>query len=232
MSAECLLLTRDLELLRLIRSSLVTYDIELLIRNQPESAAELFLRRHLDGFIIDCESVPGAVGSMRQIRHSRSNGSSVVLVIAGFTSSSDLGADFAIRPPVQESDLRGILPIFLARMEREHRKCLRFEANLPLFLDHEDRTFSARIVNVSEGGMAISSFGITIPEGIVTLRLGLPDLDGTTFTARAEVMWSDKFAAGLHFIYIEPGCRLAFQAWLESLAARQPLYTKRSFSPS
>lgn len=236
MSAECLLLTRDLELLRLIRSSLVTYDVELLIRNQAESAAELFLRRHLDGFIIDCESVPRAAESMRKIRHSRSNGSSVVLVIVGSTSSrdqkDDLEADFAIRTPVRESDLRGILPIFLSRMEREHRKCLRFEANLPLVLDHEGRTFSARLVNVSEGGMAISSFGITIPEGIVTVRLELPDLDGTTFTARAEVVWSDKFATGLHFIYVEPGCRLAFQAWLDSLAARQPLYSKRAFFSS
>jgi hypothetical protein len=234
MSAECLLLTRDLELLRLIRSSLVAHDVELLIRNQAESAAELFLRRHLDGFIIDCESVPDAVDSMRQIRHSRSNGSSVVLVIKSSTSSTDqndnFGADFAIRTPVQESDLRGILPIFLSRIEREHRKCLRFEANLPLLLDHEGRTLSARIVNVSEGGMAISSFGITIPEGIVTVRLELPDLDGTAFAARAEIVWSDKFAAGLHFIYLEPNCRIAFQSWLESLAGSQPLYAKRAFS--
>ena len=236
MSVECLLLTRDPDLLRLIRSSLVTSDVELLVRNQAESAAELFVRRHLDGFIIDCESVPGALTSMQQIRQSRSNGSSVVLVIAGSTNSNDqknaLGADFAIRTPVKESDLRGILPIFLSRIEREHRKCLRFEANHPIFLDHQGRTFPARIVNVSEGGMAISSFGIAIPEGIVTLRLELPDLDGTTFNARAEVVWSDKFAAGLHFIYVEPGCRLAFQAWLESLAARQPLYSKRAFFSS
>jgi CheY-like chemotaxis protein len=236
MSAECLLLTRDLEFLRLIRSSLVTYDVELLIRNQAESAAELFLRRHLDGFIIDCESVPGAVESIRQIRQSRSNGSAIVLTIVDSRGpadqNDDLGTDFVIRKPVQESELRGVLQIFLPRMEREHRKCLRFEANLPLVLDHKGRTFSARLVNVSEGGMAISSFGISIPEGIVTVRLELPDLDGTTFAARAEVVWSDKFAAGLHFIYVEPNSRAAFQSWLESLAASQPLYSKRAFFSS
>src|SRR5213593_3692411 len=117
MAVECLLLTRDPELLKGIRASLDGHNVDLQVRADAASAAEIFLRRHLDGFIIDCASVPDGNNAVRQIRNSRSNRFSVVLLIGEPADAINLGADFAIAKPKDEAGLRAILDVVLPRMQ-------------------------------------------------------------------------------------------------------------------
>ena len=57
MALECLLLTGDSALLSTIRAKFSERGIELLVRKDAASAIELSKRRHLDGFVIDCDDV-------------------------------------------------------------------------------------------------------------------------------------------------------------------------------
>ena len=59
MALECLLLTGDSCLLSAIRAKFSERGIELLVRKDAASAIEFSKRRHLDGFVIDCDDVPG-----------------------------------------------------------------------------------------------------------------------------------------------------------------------------
>ena len=73
MGLNCLLLTSDATLLEVIRAGFSTTKVELEMRADAASAIELSARRHLDGFVIDCDGVERAMDLLAQIRGSRSN---------------------------------------------------------------------------------------------------------------------------------------------------------------
>ena len=66
MGLECLVLTRDSALLSGIRAKFNELGIEILVRKDAALAVELSKRRHLDGFVIDCDEVPGGEGGTPQ----------------------------------------------------------------------------------------------------------------------------------------------------------------------
>jgi len=63
MGLNCLLLASDATLLEVIRTGFSAASVELEMRADAASAIELSARRHLDGFIIDCDDVSGAMCS-------------------------------------------------------------------------------------------------------------------------------------------------------------------------
>ena len=75
-------------------------------------------------------------------------------------------------------------------------------------------------MNVSEGGLALAHFGPAAVDGVVTVQFRLPSAEPQTFQAKAAVVWIDASAIGLRFLWIEPGCRPRFEAWLDSLEAQ------------
>jgi DNA-binding response OmpR family regulator len=137
MRLNCLLLTSDATLLEVIRKGFCATSVELEMRTDAASAIELSARRHLDGFVIDCDGVSGAMDLLVQIRGSRSNRTSVVVaVVNGTTSVStavDAGANFVLGKPVQDKQLRSLLDIALPRMAREHRRYCRHKVDFRNF---------------------------------------------------------------------------------------------------
>jgi CheY-like chemotaxis protein len=225
MGLHCLLLTSDATLLEVIRTGFSAASVELEMRTDAASAIELSARRHLDGFVIDCDSVERATDVLTEIRGSRSNKASVVVAVVNATTSVSMaieaGANFVLGKPVQDKQLRGILDIALPRMEREHRRYFRHKVDLPIELLHPTgEAFVGKILNGSEGGLALTRFGPSPVEGVVTVRFGLPSVNPQIFQAKADVVWNDAFAIGLRFLRIEPGCRACFEAWLDSLEAQ------------
>jgi CheY-like chemotaxis protein len=225
MGLNCLLLTGDATLLEVIRTGFSSTNVELEIRTNAASAIELSARRHLDGFVIDCDGVSGATDVLTEIRGSRSNKASIVLaVVNGITSVSaavDAGANFVLGKPVQDKQLRSILDVALPRMAREHRRYFRHKVDLPgELVCYTGETFAGKIMNVSEDGLALTHLGPVAVEGVVTVQFGLPSTQPQTFQAKAEVVWNDASALGLRFLRVEPSCRLGFESWLDSLEAR------------
>jgi len=225
MGLNCLLLTSDATVLEVFRTSFLATSIELEMCTDAASAIELAARRHLDGFIIDCDDVSGATEVLTEIRSSRSNKTSVVVaVVNGTTSVStavDAGANFVLGKPVQDKQLRSLLDGALPRMVREHRRYFRHKVDLPVELScYTGEIFAGKIMNVSEDGLALTHFGPAAVEGVVTVQFGLPSADPQTFQAKAEVVWNDASSMGLRFLRIEPGSRSGFEAWLSSLEAQ------------
>jgi DNA-binding response OmpR family regulator len=225
MGLHCLLLTGDAALLELMRTRFSAVNVELELRTDAASAIELSTRRHLDSFVIDCDGVSRATDLLAQIRNSRSNKQSVIFAVVNamttVSTAVEAGADFVLGKPVQDRLLRSFLEIALPRMEREHRRYFRHKVDLPLELVcPEGEILQGKILNVSEGGLALTRFGSASVEGVVTVRFELPSADPQTFQAKAAVVWNDAFSAGLRFLHVEAGCRLAFEAWLDSLEAQ------------
>jgi hypothetical protein len=106
-------------------------------------------------------------------------------------------------------------------MAREHRRYFRHKVDLPIELScYTGETFAGKIMNVSEDGLALTHFGPVAVEGVVTVQFGLPGAEPQTFQAKSEIVWNDASAMGLRFLRVEPGCRLGFESWLDSLEVR------------
>jgi CheY-like chemotaxis protein len=224
MGLTCLLLTNDAALLNVVRTIFNASRVSLEVRADAESAIELAGRRHINGFVIDCDDVHGAGDALAAIRNGRSNKLSVVFaVLNGKTSVSaavEAGANFVAGKPVPDALLRSQLDLALPRMERDHRRYFRHKVELPITLSGTAESVVGKIVNVSEGGLALTQFGPAAIEGTVAIQFDLPGTTARVFRAKAEVVWKDAFVIGLRFLRIEPECRLSFEAWLESLEAQ------------
>ncbi len=224
MGLECLLLTRDSALLSGIRAKFNELGIEILVRKDAALAVELSKRRHLDGFVIDCDDVLGGKEALSNIPGNRANKQSVmVAIVNGGTSVSEAierGANFVLNKPLQDGRLCACLDMAVPKMEGEHRRYFRHEIDLPVELQlHTGQSFLAKMLNVSEGGFAVQ-ISKPLPEGVLSVQFDLPSIDPENFRGRAVVVWASDSVTGLRFRYIEPHCRAGFQAWLDSLEAQ------------
>jgi CheY-like chemotaxis protein len=224
MSLECLLLTQDANLVKAAKATFSELGLELLMRKDVASAGELSGRRHLDGFVIDCDDVPGGIEVLSSIRRNRANNRPVViLVVNGRTSISEafeLGANFVISKPLEDGRLRTLLDLALPKMEREHRRYFRYPVTLSVELDLSTGDLHpAKMTNISEGGLAIR-ISAPLPEEALYVQFDLPGTTPEKFRARAVVVWTCNSVAGLQFVHIEPRCKESFQAWLNSLEAQ------------
>src|ERR1700737_4542727 len=100
MDLTCLLVTSDAALLDVVRTTFSAAGVGVELRADAASAVEFAGRRHIDGFVIDCDDVRGAADALATIRKSRSNKQSVVFaVLNGKTSvraAVEAGADFIV----------------------------------------------------------------------------------------------------------------------------------------
>jgi len=224
MELECLIVTCDPGLLGHVQAGLGTHGASLQHRQDCASAIELVSRRHLDGVVVDCD-VPGGARALPALRNARANKQTLILaVVNGFTSAEealDLGADFALGKPIQQSRLASVLDVAVPKMEREHRRYFRYDVDVPVqFQTPLGQAYTAKMKNVSESGLAITLVEPLRVEGVVTVEFELPSVVPRTFHAKADVVWSDSFVMGLRFLYIDKEHGVALQAWLNTLEAR------------
>jgi CheY-like chemotaxis protein len=225
MALDCLVVTCDPTLLGQIKANFSAHGASVDLRQDSASAVELASRRHWDGLIIDCDDVAGGAEALVNMRSSRSNQQTlIVAVLNGSTSvekALDLGANFVLCKPIEESRLRGVLDIAIPKMEREHRRYFRYEIDLPVRVqNHLDQSFNSRMKNVSEGGMAVKLVDPVHLKGVVPVAFDIPSIEPQPFRAKADIVWSDSFAMGLRFLHIEKDCEAALQSWLRSLEAQ------------
>ena len=223
MPLECLAVTCDLALMSMIRSD-VGDQAAFEICQDAARAVELATRRHLDGFVIDCDDVPGGADAVTRVRQSRSNKQTpIIAVVSGATSvgrALELGANFALSKPIEQSRLRGVLDLTIPKMEREHRRYFRCEVALPVrLLNHSDQSFTTKMKNVSEDGLATRLIDATSLDGVVIVEFVIPGAPNHTFRAKAEIAWTDSSAMGVRFLHVQKESADALRDWLDTLRA-------------
>ena len=230
MALQCLLLTQDHNLLDLMRPSLQGYGIECEVRNEWQSAAEVCARRHLDGFILDCDDVPGGIGLIEEIRNGRSNKqSTIVAVLNGkttFPEALERGANFVLSKPIGKDHLSSYLKVARVFMEREHRRYFRYSVDLPLKLETTDQiNFNGKMINVSEGGMLLRVLRPTNVNGTVRLSFDLPTITPHRIQMKGEIVWADKEGQlGVRFHFVPDDARVDFLDWLSMLESQGALH--------
>jgi CheY-like chemotaxis protein len=230
MRLQCLLVTQERELLELVRPALENSGMEVEVRAEARSALEICGRRHLDGFLVDCDDVPGGRELLASIRGSGSNRMSTIFAVINGTTSitqaMEEGANFVLGKPLAEERLQAYLEVARVSMEREHRRYFRFAVNLPLRVQNAESVGTeGRILNISEGGLAMRLAPGAILQGTVRLEFDLPSLEPFPVHAKGEVVWGDNTGLiGVRFLYMGEESRRRLQDWLTQLYAQMELH--------
>lgn len=210
MSLECLLLTRDDQVIRVLRRVLDEFEIVLHVFTGADKAAEEMERRKFDAVLIDCDDVHNAITVLVAVRLTPANKTSTVFAIVnGITSPTtaiELGANLAIEKPLDEYKARHALKSVHSLMLHERRSFYRHAVDVAVTLRFEDREkkshrdIMATAVNLSEGGMAVKVKS-SLPPGhrSMLLKFAIPGTEDHV-EIPGSIAWADEMGnAGLRF---------------------------------
>ncbi len=228
MVIEILLVTPEADLLRNIRSALDPFGVALHVRSDIATAVELATRRHFGGIIIDCDDLPEGHELLSRLREERSTRSSTFIAILNGQTSPEvafrLGANFVLDKPVTLEYAQRVLQTAMVPITQNCRQYFRHKVEIPAsIITRTGWCSSARIINISTGGLAIELSSPQSLEGAVMITFEIPSIDRFTVEARAEVVWTDLRRAGMRFIFMSPEARHNLDEWLDFLYGREQL---------
>jgi CheY-like chemotaxis protein len=233
MVIELLLITRDAELLKTMRSALEPFGAVLHVRSDTETALEIATRRHFGGLVIDCDDLPEGNALLSRLREQPSTRSSTLIAVEnGLTSLETavrLGANFVLEKPVSFEYAQRVLQTAMVPITQNCRRYFRHKVEVPATITTiSGSRCSVRMINISEGGLAVE---FTCPQpldGVVGISFDLPSIDGFTIEVKAEVVWTDLRRAGMRFISMSPETQQKLHAWLKALYGKERLLIEAS----
>src|SRR5512141_638847 len=165
MALQSLLLSRDDDVIRVLRRVLTDLEIDVEVCTGPDKAAEELARQKWDAVIIDCDDVHGALDVLRAVRQTPSNKTSTAFaIINGITAvrgAFELGANLALEKPLTADRAKHSFRAVHGMMLQERRRYFRHPVDVAVTLKFDDKDkhrhyeILATAINLSEGGMAV-----------------------------------------------------------------------------
>jgi CheY-like chemotaxis protein len=216
---KALLLTRDPEVLRVIRRVLETVSIDLETVTSTEAAREIIARRKFDALMIDCDDVESGCNVIREVRKGKSNSKSIIFAVTNHvTSTKDafaMGAHFALEKPLSidrtTRSLRAAHGLILRERKRYHRHHISATAHLTY---GSVRDLPIPLKNISEGGLSLGMNRTADMQGAVHMRLELPGLN-RVLEAKGEFVWTNETGhVGVRFTSLPTQAKSELESWL------------------
>lgn len=210
MALQSLLLSRDDDVIRVLRRVLNDLEIDVEVCTGPDKAAEQLARKKWDAIIIDCDDVHGALDVLRTVRLTTSNKTSTAFaIINGVTSvrsAFELGANLALEKPITADRAKHSFRAVHGMMIAERRRYYRHPVDMAITLKYEDKNnqrhfeILATAINLSEGGMAVKLKSLPPDmKAVATLHFILPGTHNWIETS-GTIAWVDgECQAGIRF---------------------------------
>jgi DNA-binding response OmpR family regulator len=210
MALQSLLLSRDDDVIRILRRVLTDLEIEVEVCTVPDKAAEELARRKWDAIIIDCDDCHGAVDVLRSVRQGASNKTSTAFaIINGITSvrnAFEMGANLALEKPITADRALHSFRAVHGMMLAERRRYYRHPVDMAVTLHYEDKEKQrqqevlATAINLSEGGMAVNLKSTpNDTKAVATVKFVLPGTSNWIET-NGTIAWADgEGHAGIRF---------------------------------
>ena len=213
------MLSSDEKTVRVLRR--VLSDLEILVDHcsEPETAIRKITRERFEAIIVDCANPDEAGSVLRSAKAAPVNkrALSIALVEApdGLRSGFEMGAHFVLHKPLSGERSKASFRAVRALMKRERRLQLRVAVQIPVMCEGV-RTYSAKTLDLCEGGMAIQFAGHIARETVLRFSLELPGLKEALYLY-GELAWEgDSDQAGVRFKDITEVQRSTLRKWLNS----------------
>jgi ActR/RegA family two-component response regulator len=219
MPLESLLLSRDLEVIRILKPALEKLSVDVEVCRGVSSGQEILRSEKFDAIIVDCDDLKGALSVFGGLRKSDSNKNSVTFAILNGSTTTQqafqMGANFVLQKPISALNAKRCLSAAINFMIRERRRYFRHPVEMSGTISFgEGQKLKVMLTNISEGGMAVFFRG-PLPKGAVsTVSFKLPGA-ATPLEPKVQIAWMDESGrAGLRFIDVPKESRVQLDAWL------------------
>jgi len=217
-AATALVVCKDVAARQVIIESLQPLAIHAEICEEVFGAARLLDRQKFEAIIVDLLLGEGAMLVMEQLRFSRSNSTAVTFAITTGAEPDPgvrLDSTFVLQRPLSAASVNQTLRASYGLVVRERRRYFRCPLTVTAFVRaHEPEEFLCQTVNISEGGVAISTR--TMPDSALpaAVRFSLPGQSGQLF-AETKVCWrGNEGLVGLEFQALAALQKSELQEWL------------------
>jgi DNA-binding response OmpR family regulator len=219
MTLESLLLSQDLELVRVIRPTLEKLSIDVEICHEARQATDILIAEKFDAVIVDCDDLKGGLEVMEGLRSTPSNKNSVTFAVLNGKKTTTqqafgMGANFVLQKPISVLNASRCFHAALNFMIRERRRYFRHPVKMLVGIVLGEKIVRATSTNVSESGIAIL-LREALPKGAKPrVQFTLPETS-QQLDLDAEVVWADvKGRAGLRFSDVAKGTQDHMEKWL------------------
>ncbi len=226
MTLESLLLSRDVELVRIIRPTLEKLAIQVEICEEAKKASELLIAEKFDAVIVDCDDLKGGLEVMKGLRSTPSNRSSVAFAVLNGKKTTTqeafaMGVNFVLQKPISMLNASRCFNTALNFMVRERRRYYRQPVKMPVSVLLEEKRVKAVSTNISEGGMAVVSRQALPKDGRPRLQFMLPETK-VGLEIESEVAWADiKGHVGLRFHNVPQSSQELLEKWIDQQMGKE-----------
>jgi CheY-like chemotaxis protein len=215
---EFLLVSEDYPTLTAVSASVKKFGAALTFVPSSESARNCVDRRKIDAVFVDHE-VSGALQLIEFIRKGTSNSKAVIFAcIADSRATTPVlsaGANFVVRKPVTADSVTLHITVAKDLMMSEQRRYFRHPVNLHVLLKDERGQQRAKMINLSEGGMAVRTATPLKHSSLVEFAFDLSF--GTDLTGKGQVAWTNSEGmAGIIIRFFHGTGQAQLKAWLDA----------------
>jgi CheY-like chemotaxis protein len=227
MTLESLLLSRDAEVVRVLRPTLEKLSIDVEICQEAKKASEILISEKFDAVIIDCDDLQGGREVLECLRATPSNRNTVTFAVLNGKKTTTqeafgMGVNFVLQKPISTLNASRCFHAALSFMERERRRYFRHPVKMLVRVFLEDKEWKATSTNVSERGIALMLHQALPKNATPSLHFTLPET-GVQLELEAEVAWADlKGHAGLRFLKVPQSSQEILEKWLNDRMEKQP----------
>jgi CheY-like chemotaxis protein len=227
MTLESLLLSRDTEVVRVLRPTLENLSIEVEICQEAKQANEILLSEKFDAVIIDCDDLQGGLEVLQGLRATPSNKNSVAFAVLNGKKTTTqeafgMGVNFVLQKPISNLNASRCFNAALNFMVRERRRYYRQPVKMPVRVVLEEKELKATSTDISEGGIALILHQAIPKSAKPRLQFTLPETK-TAMEVESEVAWADiKGHVGLRFQNVPQSSQEVLEKWLNQQMEKHP----------
>ena len=210
-----LLVCNDAAAIQQLTDAMKQFAISIEVCGYVSMSLGLLDRQKFEAVIIDF-GLEQADKVLERVQLSQSNRTAVTFAItdSGKPAVFATQPNFAIQKPLSPSALNRTLKAAFGLIVRERRRYFRCPIAIPAVIDTDGKEVSCHLVNVSEGGLALSEAPSMKPGNRVKIVFTLPG-QPLRFRVESEVCWYDERGrAGLRTLMIPSEQQSALQQWL------------------
>lgn len=228
MTLESLLLSQDVDLIRILRPTLEKLSIDVEVCPEAKQASEILISEKFDAVIVDCDDLQGGLAVLKGLRSTPSNKNSVTFAVLNGTKTTTqevfgMGANFVMQKPISMLNAVRCFNAALSFMVRERRRYFRARVEIPVKAMFDGNEFQATGTNISSGGIALIAQQPIPKASKPRLLFTLPETT-QLLDVESEVAWADvKGNAGLRFQNVPPDSLEQLEHWLNQRMEQEEL---------
>ena len=203
------------------------------ICQEVSAAVGLLNRRKFDAVIVDLQLGEQSGLILDEVHLSPSNRTAVTFAISGGGAEGSAlrkRSGFVFERPLSTQSIRRTLKPAYGLILRERRRYFRCPISIPVTILRQSMPeVSCNSVNISDGGMAVSTFVPLIPGEDVQVQFTLPD-HKEPFSAESRICWWKMGHLGVRFVSLSRESKSELQDWLSrKLEEMLPEFVARRF---